>query len=1345
MYTSFDPRNADSARQAIHAIRGYEYQILAAALEWVDLKEDDLLYLEVTEDYARVIKEKIEAVQVKDTRGSGSITLNSPAVRKAIESFVSLVEQNPRHNVRFRYMTTSKIGPEKSPVDRPTSIPGLEYWRLVRSKNDVTPLRKILEGESNAESVRRFCQSRTDEELVTDLIHKITWDCNRPNAAFLYEALQERSKLFLQKNFGIPAVEARHFADVLAFQVLQRCTLLEAQQRVLTNPELHLLADVATRISLPRKVFENLLKRSLEAPVRTRDDVGSITTQSLEHPSWLGNDDSLATPKVLIRRESLEDLIQSALKNFGICFVVGSTGTGKSVLARSTTNKLSDNRYWVDLRDIGAPAASNRLKYVFTLLADLGRATLSLEDLNCLSHSSVQMALNEVVEAARRKDVRIVVTCYAHPTATTLNTLGVDTKCVVHVPNFTEEETHALVETLGGNSKIWGRVAFLAGGLGHPQLTYAFIAGINARHWPTQEIKDILTQGFTNDDLEEELRAARANLFNSMPKPARDLLHRLSITIAPFERTLAVEIGALAPAIEGASESFDELADRWLEPASGGRYRKSPLVYGLGKKMLTAVQQREVHEKIANVLSNQDPMNASEFETILVHGLAGESTSSLSRVACAIYMADEQMRQTMAKHLTAFLAFDTSKPVYAKDPSTSVLLRIAQLRLVVETEERCGIADIAEALLKETSSLPNEQERKDLEIAVLWFILSNQGIANDVDNWVCLLVRFRRLSDELEGVVMGAFEISPAAALFSFGIIGLGSVKRLETIVRDLSELDATQRNELLTPVDSKFDVSQLLVDHPLNKDSNRPDFDATEAVKSYKRIASETDSWGNPKLSILCRIVKARIMAEHLSDSNGALSVLQQAESTFGNSPLLDRANAIICRRSGGNSEALLHFGKAIEQIETFGPVDAVYMARDAAICAAELEEWIKAREWFLLAQSRTTPMSVLDGGATRVGFGADAAVASFRAGDLNGALRLLMDALQSLQEIESDANLQAAHCHRSVRYAIFWMWAKVDKFGTGLAVPPPDIPAGACSNPEPIPEIEQHPLGHIEFAWYLLSEIEFFSNLNVGVKEIVKQFGDKGYIPIPENMFRTQTLEIAITLSDPEDFSAHFASYLSSASYCLANQNAIRSSFSALNPQRVVFPPLPKAGPHDEKTEHLANNAILFYGFRSVFRGCRNSIKPLRDRLILEFGDSFPGCELLDHLNGANNKINDPSHGIATILKSLLESKHAHPILVFRAGVFLPKWIAKSTFKFVLISQLKPWLIEEWKRIVSNQRFLLRSPATSIPPIMRALNSELDGERFAAQLTLASESAVGASLDEDTRQYLRDVVDGS
>ena len=885
------PPNADSARQAIHAIRGYEYQILAAALAWVDLDENGLIYLEVAEDYAHVIGAAIEAVQVKATRGSGAVTLNTPAVRDAIESFVELAGQNPTREVHLRFLTTAPIGLEKSPDDRPSELPGLEYWQRVRAgREDVGPLRTLLERESSPEAVRTYCSNRTDEELLAGLIRRVAWDCDRPETPTLRRELEERVSLFLRKEFGVRLQEALPIADVLAFHVLHRSAMQDARDRVLSRQELRQLAESSTRVSLPGADFERLLRKALASPVTSTLGHSIASTRGLEYPLWIVDAAVLPTPNVLIRREPLEALVQSALRATGFCFVVGATGTGKSILARCIAATFAGPRYWVDLRDADSSEAQNRLKQVFGLLAEMGPATLMLEDLNCLAAPSVQTSLGEVVGAARRRDMRIVITSYGRPTATLLNTLSADSVSVVSSLHFDLEETCELVSALGGDPDVWGRVAHLAGGGGHPQLTYAFVAGMAARGWPVHEIAEIVARGLTNADLEGEHSAARANLTDSLPGPARELLYRLSIPAAPFERSLAIAIGTIQPPIERAGECFDELVDRWLEPAMAGRYRPSPLVRGIGPKMLTPVQQRGVHDTIATEMTSRNPIDAGDIDAILLHGLAGASQSSLFKLTAAINVADDETRQAIARHLAVFPALDTSKPIYPKDLVTSVMLRLTQLRLVMATEERRGVSDIVEALLSEIDAVPDGPMRLQFEGAALSVLLNNLGVARDLGNWVSLLSSFRRFAQKGdEGFVTGDLELPPAAVLFSIGIAGLDSVKKLEAIFDALSRLDSDERREFLTPIDASLQDYHILVHHPWTARSRRPGFDAAEAVDSYMKMGTQADSWGLRTLSVQCRVAVAMILDEHLGDTARALHVLDDAATRFGREALPD------------------------------------------------------------------------------------------------------------------------------------------------------------------------------------------------------------------------------------------------------------------------------------------------------------------------------------------------------------------------------------------------------------------------------------------------------------------------
>jgi hypothetical protein len=86
------PPVGDVERQAVASLRGYAYHVAAAALAWLDVDENGRIYLEVAEDYATVAQQSLDATQVKDTAGSGSVTLNTEGVRDAVDASARLAE-----------------------------------------------------------------------------------------------------------------------------------------------------------------------------------------------------------------------------------------------------------------------------------------------------------------------------------------------------------------------------------------------------------------------------------------------------------------------------------------------------------------------------------------------------------------------------------------------------------------------------------------------------------------------------------------------------------------------------------------------------------------------------------------------------------------------------------------------------------------------------------------------------------------------------------------------------------------------------------------------------------------------------------------------------------------------------------------------------------------------------------------------------------------------------------------------------------------------------------------------------------------------------------------------------
>ena len=131
-------------RQAIDSLRGYIYQIYQSIYAWLNIKEEEVLLLEVAEDFAIIAEHSLTGTQVKDTKASGSITLRSEGIINTITSFFRFQEANPEKKVKMNYLTTSDIGKEQN-MSFPDKAKGLEFWQLAAFEGaDVEPIREAL-------------------------------------------------------------------------------------------------------------------------------------------------------------------------------------------------------------------------------------------------------------------------------------------------------------------------------------------------------------------------------------------------------------------------------------------------------------------------------------------------------------------------------------------------------------------------------------------------------------------------------------------------------------------------------------------------------------------------------------------------------------------------------------------------------------------------------------------------------------------------------------------------------------------------------------------------------------------------------------------------------------------------------------------------------------------------------------------------------------------------------------------------------------------------------------------------------------------------------------------------
>jgi hypothetical protein len=181
------PIDHDPAREAVNATRGFSYQILTSILEWILLADDQMLFLEGAEDLDIVRGNAALSVQVRDTVGSGNVTLRTPGVVSAIGHYWDHRTRNRDRRVSFRYLTTSAIGQENgAPFGK--NRKGIELWQRLKTALDsparaksIRQLKQFLIAEQRLPpTLSEFLRTAADAQIIEDLVAPIEWVTDAP-------------------------------------------------------------------------------------------------------------------------------------------------------------------------------------------------------------------------------------------------------------------------------------------------------------------------------------------------------------------------------------------------------------------------------------------------------------------------------------------------------------------------------------------------------------------------------------------------------------------------------------------------------------------------------------------------------------------------------------------------------------------------------------------------------------------------------------------------------------------------------------------------------------------------------------------------------------------------------------------------------------------------------------------------------------------------------------------------------------------------------------------------------------------------------------------------------------
>ncbi|AZO33565.1 MAG: hypothetical protein EOQ44_20355 [Mesorhizobium sp.] len=1316
----------DPTRQAVDALRGYGYQLYASGLAWVGLADGELLHLEVAEDYSVITRQALAGTQVKDTAASGKITLQSADVRSAIDNFVDMVARNHTRVVSLHYLTTAEIGLERRKDQRVDNRSALHYWRQAAAGADVAPLRNLLEALDLKPATKAYVLARNDELLRSDLLARIHWHCGASSFEELREELESGLIEFAASARRLSSQVAKNLLPAMVERLLQTATSKSSRQ--LRRADLLSLVDSVSMVSVPVDQLAAAFSGSGGAFTRT---------------SLLVSTSELPLPALVAPRKELVAKVDAVRCRTGIAIATAATGVGKTLVARLAASATNGHWVIVDFRDLGPGETASRLSVALGELASRPPVHVILDDLNEIDHPAVRDAFLRLMTSLRRRDATAIVTTYRAPTPATQHLLSPQESPVVEVPYFSDGEVSALVSSIGGDLKYADPV-YRAASLGHPQLTMAILLHLSAATWSRASVAALLGGGL-QAEMGAERRAMRQRLVAAIPVDAQSLFFRTSLIGGTFNRGLAMTLGEVAPPVSRTGLALDRLVGAWIEPMYGDRLRVSPLLEGAGLEVFAPGECRAIHRCIADVLISSRTLSVIDAGTAMRHALKSEEAALVVAFADSVIRCNAETLELVAPFLGELGSFQTDIPIFPANLFASVMMRFAQLLSLLPYGSVARAQQCWEAL---------ERERVDIkgqvlfEGSILSKLLVQERAGALFPSWIELLLRFDRLAEtdvRLAEISRGFQSQSGGnphvtGVLFASQMRNITTVAAFRALLERLDQEPAALRERLFSSFQPGRGDLSILVTHPWLKESRAEGFDWEAAAGQYSACADIAIRWKNPALAIRCSIAQSICLDESGDDAERAFACLSDAERRFGFDIALVRARAKIHWRRRDHSAALPLLATAARA----GGQDAIeraYIAREAGISAAELGNWAEAEHWFEKAQTEASDLKLPSVRAMAIGLLADTAHAAFCDGRADVAVVKLREALAQLPTINPDGTLAEVYCHRVIRHAVLWVFNELTH-SVPAEVQDIRYAPGCASNLDPPESIRSHPLGDIDFAYYMLADADEALTRPTGFHLEFRRALLKGPILSSEISRIISAGRKAIVSHDATDFVPLLRHHAAMAAILAAGGGRDHGQ-QLQNPERGLVPLAVIDNDADPELLRGGEDMLLSFAIAAALAGSFDAVDT-----VIQAGLGSPeiAClhPLLERMAGRLNTISTDRQGAALAVDSLRRDATGEPVLFWWAGAWMLFHVRASKLRSGVAEPLVSWIFDKWSYLAGEGRFRLAAPNVNVPPIEVILSACDRSLANAARLLLAAVPAASIRIRADVRENLELLANG-
>jgi hypothetical protein len=1325
---------SEVARQATDALGGYVYQLDHTVMTWLTLGDDEALHIEFAEDVAVSKDGKLDLTQIK--RVGANITLRSDGVAKLITSIWEFQKENPDRQVSGALLTTSGIGKERA-ISFPGNLPGLVYWRTAaRAGADVEPIRTALLSIDLPKDLKTFIKGATADQLRTRVIRPVHWLEESADQDELRRDVEEKLVL-LGSRMGVPAAaskDARHFlVGALLDSLGQR-----SGQRYVTRAELLDTFQNKTFITLPPDMLQGLPIAGAGAPLTPIEVIARDVAQ-------------IPLPRRAATRTEEVERLQVHLVSSGMLWFHGSSGLGKSTLAVLLARSQGVAWRFADLRELSASAIRSILVGIASSFRQTGARGLILDDIPPDADNALISAIAQVARAVADADGVLVITSTKPPQPTLTGRLGLDSDAIIRVPYLTEGDVANMVKAANGDPQKWARSIYTFAG-GHPQLVDARVAGLEQRGWNEKEIlADIVPLKDTPNDMEEERRAVRSRLLQELQPNATDLLLRLSLLHGNFDRSMALVAANTPTAVSQAGLVFDFLVGPWIEQLGPERYRLSPLLKDSGTAGLSLPLQQLIKTNVMNHLIQQRPFPADQLLQVFLIAFQKNDRKGLIWFGYAILGASTKPEKSqfkrLAQEVSVFALVDRGegKPLVPGDAKLSTLLRLAQLRVAVATDDMKQAAKLVDRTLAE-NKYPDAKRRQLLDAMIYTMVMLEPQIPIGPKRWLPMLLdlvaspAIRRIFAQplSTGDLFGG--LPPRATrdemMFIHRASALKSVEELGELIEALEHQPKAVRDRYLSAAARTSQSLQLIVAASWLAEVKQTGFDARAVAATYHKLSQTQSAKDNLDLAVEILCAEAVVLDEYGKDKDGALEVLRVAQLAYPNDYRLNRQRQRVFYRHHQHTEALAEFEKFQDRLPKERAVDRTYAMREAGRSAAETGDLKRARIFFEQAWESARVCSDTMKPMT-AGLSADCAILDFDAGKNESALDLMRRALLEADDLDPHAGLKEAFVKRVHIAAILYMRGAAANFPAARQA----RVYGMCSDPEPQEWFRNQPQAQPAFVWYQLAELEAETSRNQAVLiELRRRTKAGGLLPL-ETTLVSRRAEAAVRELDVDRFLETLKTYPRAVVEGIRNLKGWGGG-DPFNMPVGNLAPITEIEWRDAVVSQTTKNAILSFMLTCGAAGRSEIIADLRHKVMLVPGLAKEVENLFRVMDEPSDEESDIYVIIPSIVGRLLSGEVFDTNDVFLSAIYVMQLLENSVLAPPAAEALMSFYERVWPDILQERAFSMRSPTTNGPIILEAMRKGETGMQRMANMVLATEAAVKRGLSNELRERLSKIA---